>query len=165
MKRANIALAASLLTACASASASTPMASGTRGTLITPSGQSSSVEWSAAEQAQQVALRNLRRSPEASFHLLRIRAEQTAHVHERSDLVLMLLAGSLTVTLDDRVLPLKPGDVVEIPRGAPYALKNTGAQPSAAYLVYTPALDLQDYKPVGASRSRDSAWQWNLWLQ
>jgi len=159
MRTATIALAVALLAGCAA----TSTASGARGRIITEARESSS--WSDEERAQNVTVRNLRRSAEASFHLMRVRSEQPLHVHDESDLVLVSVAGGFGLTLGDRALTLGPGDVVEIPRGTPYALKNEATDASVAYLVFTPALQPEDFKSVSGPPKRESAWQWNLWVQ
>jgi mannose-6-phosphate isomerase-like protein (cupin superfamily) len=57
------------------------------------------------------------------------------------------------------------GDVIEIPRGTPFRVKNRAQAASVAYLVYTPGLSSEDRKPVRAERESESAWKWNLWVQ
>lgn len=161
MRLPTIVWAVSLLAACVSGAATQKP----RGKFISPSEQGALTEWSDEERQRPVAMRNLRRSPEASFHLMRIAGERRAHVHEQSDLVFMMLAGDLQMALGDQTLTLKPGDVVEIPRGMPYDLHNRGREPSVAYLVYTPPLRIDDQKPVSGSAPTESVWKWNLWLQ
>jgi mannose-6-phosphate isomerase-like protein (cupin superfamily) len=135
-----------------------------RGTLITPSSQTADVAWSDAERAQPVAMRNLRRAPEASFHLLRVKGERPTHVHANSDAVMFIVAGELTASVDGRSLPLKGGDVLELPRDTAYALASVGTEPAVAYLVFTPGLAADDDKAIVEAAS-ESAWQWNLWVQ
>jgi mannose-6-phosphate isomerase-like protein (cupin superfamily) len=134
------------------------------GMVITPEGNTAA--WTEEEAQRDVSLRNLRRTPEASFHLLRVRTEeQTAHVHEQSDLVFMVIAGKLSLEFGYRTLPVAAGDVIEIPRGTAFRVKNLAATASVAYLVYTPGLSPEDRKPVRGERSQESSWKWNLWVQ
>lgn len=140
-------------------------ASGARGHLIAPSSQVPEVVWSEAERAQTVAMRNLRRSAEASFHLLRVTGAQEPQVHRQSDLVLMTMAGSVSIRLDGAERrALAPGDVVEIPRGTAYDLEGARTAPAVLYLVHTPPLAAGDTTSVDGSTRRD-AWQWNVWVQ
>jgi mannose-6-phosphate isomerase-like protein (cupin superfamily) len=146
-----------LLTACAT----------TRGgeshRLITPESQEVVSDWTADEKTRDFAMRNLRRSDEASFHLLRVAKQRKATVHERSDLVMAVISGRLRVTVDREVIEMVSGDVIEIPRDTPYALTNQAVSASVAYLVYTKALDPADSKP--AQTQSKGAWRWNLWAQ
>lgn len=136
-----------------------------RGKLISPSLASEATTWTGEEQARPSALRNLRRSPEASFHLLRVKEAHPARVHERSDLVLVSVAGALALEVDGEDLTLRPGDVLEVPRQTPYSLRNQATEASTAYLVFTPPLDARDDRPLESSKRRESAWKWNLWVQ
>lgn len=146
-----------LMTACASTRG------GTSHRLITPEDQTTVADWTEDEKSREVAMRNLRRSDEASFHLLRVAKQRKGTVHEQSDLVISVISGSMRMTVDRDVIEVAPGDVIEIPRGTPYALTNQAANASVAYLVYTPALGAVDSKP--AQTQSKSAWRWNLWAQ
>jgi mannose-6-phosphate isomerase-like protein (cupin superfamily) len=137
-----------------------------RGTVYSPAEHATEgARWSEQEQQQPAVLRNLRRSPEASFHLLRVRTEQATREHKGSELLLMTMAGDLTVDVSGKAVTLHPGDVLEVPRATPYALRNAGESASVAYLVYTPALAADDTHVTSAPASSESAWKWNLWVQ
>ena len=151
--------------AAASPSSAPAVDQGRRGSVIRAAQASDVSDWTAEERSRAVALRNLRRSPEASHHLLRLNGAQGAHVHERSDLLLLTVAGALTLSVGGEELTLAPGDVVEIPRGTPYEMHKQGSTPSVLYLVFTPALAADDYRAAEAAPTRESAWKWNLWLQ
>jgi mannose-6-phosphate isomerase-like protein (cupin superfamily) len=146
------------LSACVSAPTRAP------GMVVSPADPSSQASWSEEEQRAEVAMRNLRRTPEASFHLLRLRGELRPRKHEQSDLVLLVVAGKLELELGDRMLPAAPGDVIEVPRGTPYGAKNRGDKPGVLYLVHTPALDPNDVRTIATS-SPETSWKWNLWTQ
>ena len=157
-----------LLAGCGAAAApsSAPaVAQGRRGSVVRAAEASDATDWTAEERGRAVALRNLRRSPEASHHLLRLNGAQGAHVHAKSDLLLLTVAGALTLSVSGQELTLAPGDVVEIPRGTPYEMRNQGGASSVLYLVFTPALAADDYRPVKEAPARESVWKWNLWLQ
>lgn len=148
-----------LVAACATGKA------GSSGVLMSPRGNTSEPAWSEQEEQRDAALRNLRESPEASFHLLRVRtAEPSAHVSEKSDLVLMVMSGKVEVEVGYRTLPAGPGDIIEVPRGVAYRVKNVAQAPSTVYLVYTPSLAAGDRRAVTEPQS-ESAWKWNLWVQ
>jgi quercetin dioxygenase-like cupin family protein len=145
-----------MATACASGAGS----GGHR--LISPE-EGQPTDWTDDEKSRTAALRNLRRSDEASFHLLRVQKDRKGTVHQNSDLVIAVISGALRMTVDRDVIEVVPGDVIEIPRGTPYSLCNQASNASVAYLVYTPALNPTDSKP--AQTQSKSAWRWNLWAQ
>jgi mannose-6-phosphate isomerase-like protein (cupin superfamily) len=109
-------------------------------------------------------MRNLRESPEASFHVLRVRTGLPLRKHAASDLVLVVVAGQVELQLGDRTIPSAPGDVVEVPREVPYAVRNKGKDAAVLYAVYTPSFNPDDVKTV-AEASGVGAWQYNLWTQ
>lgn len=157
MKRSLMAIC--LLAGCAGTSVA-----GGRGRLITPSNQSAESAWSEHEREAPLVMRNLRSSAEASTHVLRVRTQREARVHAKSDLSLFLVAGELEVTVEGQPFRLARGDVMEVPRGTPYALRNLGADASVVYLVFTPGLADGDDKSAAAA-PHDSSWRWNLWVQ
>ncbi len=154
-----LALGLSLCTACASVSSQAD-----RATIISPGASGEARAWSDAERAAPVVLRNLQRTPEASYHLLRVRTALPRRQHERADLVLMVVAGHPKLTLGSDAVSAQPGTVVEIPRGTAYAVENAGAEPAVLYGVATPALDPEDSRQVPEGETV-SAWRWNLWPQ
>lgn len=158
-------LLASLICSCAQITGAN-VAVRTAGVVITPEGNVAEPAWTEGELAQPVALRNLRRTPEASIHLMRVAGKEAgAYVHERSDLILMVVAGKLELALGREKIVAAAGDVIEIPRGTPIQTANmAGANASVAYMVFTPALDATDRRKV-PENSRESSWKWNLWPQ
>lgn len=151
--------------AAAAPSSAPPVAQGRRGSVVRAAQASDATDWTAEERSRPVALRNLRRSPEASHHLLRLNGAASAHVHEKSDLLLLTVAGALTLSVGGQQLSLAPGDVVEIPRGTPYEMRRQGDASSVLYLVCTPALASDDFRPAEETPTGESVWKWNLWLQ
>lgn len=135
------------------------------GVVVSPADAASTTQWSDDERNAEVVMRNLRQSDEASFHLLRVRTALPPRKHEKSDMVLMVVAGQLELSLGDRRLPGAPGDVIEVPRGVPYGVKSKGDKPGVLYVVYTPAFNVDDVRKVAESTGGDAAWKWNLWTQ
>ncbi|MEK7766219.1 MAG: cupin domain-containing protein, partial [bacterium] len=101
--------------------------------------QGTPVEWTAEELAKPGAVRTLRATKEASFHVLRLVKPETPHVHDRSDLTVVVLSGRGTLHLGDAAVAVRPGDVLTIPHGATHWL-DTGGKPSEAYLMCTPPM-------------------------
>lgn len=133
------------------------------GTIFSPA-ETAQAEWTDQEKASGSVMRNLRASAEASFHVLRVQGELPMRRHAKSDLVLVVVAGQVQLHLGDKTLPSAPGDVVEVPRDAPYAVLNKGKQAAVLYLVFTPGFDPADVKTV-VQADGVGAWKYNLWSQ
>jgi mannose-6-phosphate isomerase-like protein (cupin superfamily) len=136
----------SALVLCGAVIACTPATAAPR--VVSPGGSAAPVVWSDAEQQRDVAVRTLRTTDAASFHRVRLRRAEKPHEHERSDLTVFVLSGAVRMHFADRVVPVGAGDVVEIPRGAPHWAENVAEGPSEAYVVFTPAFDGKDSRPV-----------------
>jgi mannose-6-phosphate isomerase-like protein (cupin superfamily) len=139
-------------------------ASRASGVVVSPADGSSPSGWTDEEKSANLVLRSLRQSPEASFHLLRVRTELTTRVHKQTDLVMVVVAGQVEIQLGDRTIPSAPGDVIEVPRTVPFGVRNKGREPGVLYLIYTPALDPNDVRMV-TEKGGESSWKWNLWTQ
>ncbi len=133
------------------------------GTIISPA-EAAQGSWTEQEVAAPLVIRNLRVSPEASFHVLRVRTELPMRQHKDSDLVLMVVAGKAELRLGDRTIPAAPGDVVEVPKGSPYGVVNRGESAAIVYAVYTPGFNPDDVRVI-TEPSGSGAWKFNLWTQ
>jgi len=133
------------------------------GTIVSAS-ESPPSAWTDQEKTKDSVIRNLRESPEASFHVLRVQGELSLRIHRSSDLVLMVVAGQVELRLGDRTIPSAPGDVVEVPREVPYAIVNRGKEAAVLYAVYTPGFNPDDVKTI-SEPTGSGAWKFNLWTQ
>lgn len=115
-----------------------------RATVLTPDGPLPRVEWSAEELNKDIAFRPLRATDAAGYAIVRLRGQEKPHVHDRSDLTVIILTGKVLMRLDDRSVELGPGDVIDIPRGVVHWARNLHPVASEAYLVSTPPLDRDD---------------------
>lgn len=93
---------------------------------------------------QDISIQEISRGESASSHIIRIRTQEPLHVHQRHDLVAILLKGTGTLTLGSRRLELKPGSIITIPHGVPHAFVNHSSEPAVAYATFTPAFDGSD---------------------
>lgn len=155
--RSSLVTALLLLSGCAATGSSSSV-------VVSPKEHGKPAPWTEPEQRAAYAERALRRTPEASFHLLRIGAEFPGRQHANSDLVLVVVSGRIDLTLADHTLALKPGAVVEVPRGSSYAARNRAPEASTVYIVHTPAHDPGDVIVAGKAPA-ETAWKWNLWQQ
>ncbi len=153
MRSILVALSLSFVSGCAQPS---------RGTIL----RATDIAGAAAQSGKvghEAGQRNLRRSPEASFHLIRLDGPLHPRVHDKSDLVLFVVSGDLDVNLGKDRFRIQQGDVVEIPRGTPYGAHSRRGTKATLYGVATPPLSPDDQKP--ALRPRESVWKWDLWIQ
>lgn len=59
---------------------------------LTPEDGVRSIVWTEQERTKNIVVRTLRRTHEASFHLMRLVTTEEPHVHERSDLTVFVLS-------------------------------------------------------------------------
>ncbi len=117
-----------------------------KGRIIGPHDISSQVEWTKEELEKEVALRNLRDTQEASFYLIRLSASERPHTHDFHDLVVFVLEGEGLVHLTDKTFKVKPGDVIEIPRGVVHWAEIIDNKPCVVYAIFTPPLEGPDQR-------------------
>lgn len=119
-----------------------------RGRVITTLPEPINPLWTEAELAKPIAVRRLRATAETSISLIRLAGAEQPHIHKDHDLVVVLLSGSARLHLGDRVVDVRVGDVMEIPRGVVHWAENTGADASEVYAVFSPPYDGRDNLPV-----------------
>lgn len=118
------------------------------GSVLTPAGRLPTT-WTAAERGQPIAIRTLRTTEQASFHLVHAVGAEEPHYHDRTDLTVFVLSGEVDVHLGERTQRARVGDVIEIPKGTKHWVANAGAGPSLSYVVFSPPFDGKDRRFVG----------------
>jgi mannose-6-phosphate isomerase-like protein (cupin superfamily) len=140
MSRLPFLAAVVLLAACAAGAPA-------RGRLVLPEAGEQPA-WTAEELAKPIAVRRLRATAEVSANLIRLRDAEKPHIHQAHDLVVVMLSGGGVLHLGDRAIPVKPGDVMEIPRGTMHWAENTDPAGSEVYALFSPPYDGKDNLPV-----------------
>jgi quercetin dioxygenase-like cupin family protein len=97
---------------------------------------------------QNIRPTELRRADNMSVHLVRIRDREQPHVHTRYDLAVVLVRGTGTLWLAGKPLPMREGDVAVIPKETAHFFVNEGREPASALVVFSPAFDGPDQRPV-----------------
>jgi quercetin dioxygenase-like cupin family protein len=120
----------------------------TSGRVLEPAGLTDRFDWTAEERSQEIAVRTIRRTDSASFHVVRLAGAEKPHVHDHSDLAVFVLLGQVRMHIAGRVTPVRAGDVADIPRGTQHWAENASDEASVAYAVFTPALDKNDRRPA-----------------
>lgn len=117
-----------------------------------------------------VAIIDLGRTAWVSHHLAVVRDAESPHYHRFHDLTVTVMRGQGTMDIDGKKFPLEAGDVVHVNRGLRHYFRNTGKEPSAAFVVFSPPYDGRDTitaeapeeaakEPVPAEKK---AW-WRFW--
>ena len=118
------------------------------GRIILPDRDLPAIQWREDEKSAPFVLRTLKRTQDASFHIVRLLKAEEPHVHDTHDGTVFVLRGKGRIHFENRSVDLSPGDVLEIPRGVPHWAENAGPGACEAYVIYTPAFDGKDRRPV-----------------
>jgi len=75
-----------------------------------------------------------------SYQLVQLRpgAGERPHLHAQHDLIALMLAGHGTQWVGERAYPMERGDSVVIASGTPHQFVNTGEEPAAALVIFSP---------------------------
>lgn len=76
-----------------------------------------------------------------SHHVVAIRTAETAHRHDRHELLVMIVRGRGTMRIGDAALPVGEGSLLYVPRGAVHAFANQSGAPAVSYAIYSPPFD------------------------
>jgi mannose-6-phosphate isomerase-like protein (cupin superfamily) len=115
-----------------------------------------------------VALVDLGRTAWVSHHLAVVRVAEQPHYHRFHDLTVVVMRGEGVLDLEGRKIAMKAGDVAHIQRGARHFFRNTGSDPGAAFITYSPPFDGHDTVtaeiPAAERAPEDSgkSW-WRFW--
>jgi quercetin dioxygenase-like cupin family protein len=95
---------------------------------------------------QSIRAERLGATKAVSYHLVQLRpgAGERPHVHVEHDLVVVVIAGNGTQWIAGRPMHLQAGDAAVIPAGTAHLFVNTGDQPAAALVVFSPPHDGSD---------------------
>lgn len=85
---------------------------------------------------------------DSSLHMLVIRDREPFHRHDHSDITAVVIEGEGYLETHGERQPVKAGDVVVIPRGAPHAYVNTARGGSVLYASFSPPFVDGDRVPV-----------------
>ncbi len=117
----------------------------------------------------EVSVVDVGRTSWVSHHVAVVRTAEKPHYHRFHDLTVTLLRGEGVLTVDQRQTTMKAGEVAHIQRGVSHFFRNTGREPAAAFVVFSPPFDGRDNVtaevPAGAKRPRqapEKSW-WKVW--
>ncbi|MBA2481454.1 MAG: cupin domain-containing protein [Planctomycetes bacterium] len=138
-----VALALSLVAGCGAQRTAEPR-------VVSRDGIMPAVAWSDAERAKPVAAKLLRTTDQASTFLILLNQAESPHTHDTHDVMVVMVSGGGILHIGDRAEPVRPGDIMEIPRGVVHWAENTAPGGSVVYAVFTPPYDGSDMHPVGS---------------
>ena len=93
---------------------------------------------------ENVHFEDLAANPLSSHHLVVIRKKEPLHYHAVHDGWAIVLKGQADFFLGETQLRLRPGTSVYIPRGVRHQAVNSGKDPLAAFVIFTPPYDGKD---------------------
>ena len=97
---------------------------------------------------QELSIQEIGRTDGASFHLVQVRTSERPHFHKAHDGVVVIQQGGGTLFVGTESVTLKPGSVVNIPRGVIPYFVNESPKPTVAFVVFSPPFDGKDTIPV-----------------
>jgi mannose-6-phosphate isomerase-like protein (cupin superfamily) len=91
-----------------------------------------------------VVILDLGRTAWVSEHLAVVREGEVPHYHRFHDLTVSVLRGEGVMDVEGRRFAVTAGDVVHINRGVRHYFRNTGKEPAASFVVFSPPFDGRD---------------------
>jgi mannose-6-phosphate isomerase-like protein (cupin superfamily) len=106
------------------------------------------VSWTAQDRARPIVVRTIRQSQHASFQWILINAAEDPHVHDRTDMTVVIVTGKVRMHLGDSHQMAGPGDVIDVPMGTSHWVQNLHSEGSTAFSVFSPAYDGKDRRSI-----------------
>lgn len=120
-----------------------------RARIIRPNQVMAATQWTNEEFNKDVAVRSIRVTRNASYHLICLNTSEKPHIHDHHDLIVTVLSGNVRMHLNMKTHDLKTGDVVEIPRGTLHWAENLGDKFQAeAFAIFSPPYQGNDIRLV-----------------
>jgi len=82
--------------------------------------------------------------PAVSHLIVQIRDREQPHIHLEHDATVVMLRGRGRLVLRERIVSLRTGDAIFIPRGAPHYYVNDAPEPTVVLAIFTPSYDGTD---------------------
>ncbi|MEW6325000.1 MAG: cupin domain-containing protein [Nitrospirota bacterium] len=95
--------------------------------------------------------------PAVSHFLVQIRDREQPHIHRTHEATVVMLRGRGRLVLQDRILSMRVGDAVLIPRGATHYYVNDAPEPTVVLAIFTPSYDGTDADVVPFEDRPDGA--------
>ena len=99
---------------------------------------------------ENIKITTLGQGESVSHHIVQIRDRENPHIHKTHDGTVVMMKGRGYLMMKNRRIELSVSDVVYIPRGVVHHYVNTGAEPTVAFVTFSPPFDGKDTIPVTA---------------
>lgn len=90
----------------------------------------------------------LNKTEQASVHLVQVRGNERAHVHQTHDMNVFVVCGFGDMVIGSETIRVREGDVVLVPAGVRHRFINRARSPSVAVVVFSPPFDGKDTVPA-----------------
>ena len=97
------------------------------------------LKWTKEERAKDSAMKTLRTTEHASYHLVRVATAEEPHTHSE-DLTAFVLEGKAMLHVAGNMTKIEKGDVVSIPKDTLHWAEKRGKTPVEVYTIFTPPL-------------------------
>ena len=115
-----------------------------------------------------VTVIDLGRTAWVSHHIAVVRTAEQPHYHRFHDLTVVMMRGEGVLDLEGRKIEMKPGDVAHVSRGTRHFFRNSGSDPAASFVTFSPPFDGRDTvtaeipAPEQAPEAGKKSW-WRFW--
>ena len=82
--------------------------------------------------------------PAVSHFIVQIRRRENPHIHQDHDATIVMLRGHGRLVIGSRIVSLRAGDTIFVPRGTPHYYVNESAEPTVALAIFSPSYDGKD---------------------
>jgi mannose-6-phosphate isomerase-like protein (cupin superfamily) len=96
----------------------------------------------------EISRRSVAQYENLAFTLVSIGKAEEPHIHQKSDLIVILLEGEGEMNIDGEKKYVEKGDIIFIPKNKTHFFVNKGINPALALVISSPPLQKEDYLPV-----------------
>lgn len=96
----------------------------------------------------EISRRSVAQYENLSFTLVSIGKSEEPHIHQKSDIIVILLEGEGEINIEGEKKYVEKGDIIFIPKNKVHFFVNKGVNPALALVISFPPLQKDDYLPV-----------------
>ena len=96
----------------------------------------------------EISRRSVAQYENLAFTLVSIGKAEEPHIHQKSDIIVILLEGEGEMNIDGEKKYVEKGDIIFIPKNKAHFFVNKGINPALALVISSPPLQKEDYLPV-----------------
>ena len=96
----------------------------------------------------EISRRTIAQYENLAFTLVSIGKPEEPHIHQKSDLIVILLEGEGEINIEGEKKYVEKGDIIFIPKNKVHFFVNKGKNTALALVISSPPLQKEDYLPV-----------------